>query len=74
MHIGQLARDGRGSGQLASYASVGTSDLPDTPGAQIRVAGAMRERGGLPLYPCVWGLCGYNIYGLPPCGLVHTVV
>ena len=24
------------------------------------------ERGGLPLYPCVWGLCGYNIYGLPP--------
>ena len=31
------------------------------------------ERGGLPLYPCGWGLCGYNIYGLPLCGNVHTV-
>ena len=31
------------------------------------------ERGGLPLYPCGWGLCGYNIYGLPPCGHVHSV-
>ena len=31
------------------------------------------EIRGLPLYPCGWGLCGYNIYGLPPCGHVHTV-
>jgi len=23
-----------------------------------------KERGGLPLYPCGWGLCGHNIHGL----------